>query len=146
MVILVEIVLGLLVVGLVASYLMRGRREAERAKITERRVEAYMETIRREGGNPELAAMSDGELRDLLLSSAHNLRRQDERRTYLLFGGTIVAFSAALIVATEDGLRGFGIAMLIGAMALYGINEYLARRMREPLVEKGIDLERLRVE
>lgn len=146
MVILVEIVLGLLVVGLIVSYLMRGRREAERTEITKRRVEAYMQTIRREGDNPGLADMSDDELRDLLLSSAHNLRHQDERRSFLLFGGTIVAFGAALIVATEEGLRGFGIAMLIGAMALYGINEYLARRTRGPLIERGIDVERLRVE
>lgn len=146
MVILVEVALGLLLVGFLISYLMRGRREAERTEITKRRVDAYMQTIRREADNPQLMAMSDDELRDLLLSSAHNLRQQDERRTYLLFGGTIVAFAAALIVATEEGLRGFGIALLIAAMVLYGINEYLTRRTRGPLVEKGIDVERLRVE
>jgi hypothetical protein len=29
---------------------------------------------------------------------------------------------------------------------LYGINELLGRRMREPLVARGLDAERLRVE
>jgi hypothetical protein len=28
----------------------------------------------------------------------------------------------------------------------YGINEFLGRRMREPLAARGIDVERLRVE
>jgi hypothetical protein len=146
MFILVEILAALLIVGGIVSYFLRNKRDAEREAVTERRVDAYIETIRRERKNPELSAMSDSELRDLLLSGARNLRIQAERRVYLLFGGTIAALLAAVIVATEDGMRGFGIAILIGAMALYGINEFLGRRMREPLEAKGIDVERLRVE
>jgi hypothetical protein len=146
MFILVEILAALLIIGGVVMYVLRNRRDAEREAVTERRVDAYIETIRRERTNPELSAMSDIELRDLLLSGARNLRIQAERRVYLLFGGTIAALLAAVIVATEDGMRGFGIAILIGAMALYGINEFLGRRMREPLEAKGIDVERLRVE
>jgi hypothetical protein len=105
-----------------------------------------METIRREGSNPELSAMSDTELRDLLLSSAHNLKVQRDRRLYLLFGGVVVALIGAILVATEDGYRGFGVALLVGAMVLYGINEFLGRQMIAPLERKGIDVERLRVE
>jgi hypothetical protein len=146
MLILLEIAAVLLLVGGVVSYLTRRGRDAERDAVTERRVEAYMQTIRREGSNAALMAMSDPELRDLLLSGARNLRLQGERRAYLMFGGTVLALLAAVIVATEDGLRGFGIAMLVGAMALYGINEFLGRRMREPLEARGIDIERLRVE
>jgi HAMP domain-containing protein len=146
MLILVEVVTALLLVGGVISYFMRNRRDAEREAVTERRVEAYMATIRREQKNSELGAMSDTELRDLLLSGARNLRVQAERRMYLLFGGTVAALLAAVIVATEDGLRGFGIAVLVGAMVLYGLNEFLGRRMREPLEARGIDVERLRVE
>lgn len=146
MLILLEIAAVLLLVGGVISYLTRRGRNAERDAVTERRVEAYMQTIRREGSNAALMAMSDPELRDLLLSGARNLRLQGERRAYLMFGGTVLALLAAVIVATEDGLRGFGIAMLVGAMALYGINEFLGRRMREPLEARGIDVERLRVE
>lgn len=146
MLILVEILAALLIIGGIVTYFVRNRRDSERDAVTGRRVEAYIETIRRERKNPELSAMSDTELRDLLLSGARNLRIQSERRVYLLFGGTVAALLAAVIVATEDGMRGFGIALLVGAMALYGINEFLGRRMREPLEAKGIDVERLRVE
>ena len=141
-----EFGLVLVLVGMVVSYLFRGRMVAAKQAMTERRVEAYIETIRREANNPELTAMSDSELRDLLLSSAHNLKVQRDRRLYLLFGGVVVAIIGAILVATEDGYRGFGIALLVGALVLYGINEFLGRQMIAPLLAKGIDVERLRVE
>jgi hypothetical protein len=142
----IGIVLMLALVGLGVSYLFRGRREAEREQVLGRRVEAYMQTIRREDANPELTAMTDAELRDVLLSSARNLRIQSERKWYVMLGGAIIAFLSAIMVATQDGTRGFGIAIVIGAIVLYGVNEFLGRRMREPLVARGIDVERLRVE
>ena len=141
-----EFGLILVLVGMAVSYLFRGRVVQQKQAMTERRVEAYIETIRRERSSPELVAMSDSELRDLLLSSAHNLKVQRDRRLYLLFGGVIVALIGAILVATEDGYRGFGIALLVGAMVLYGINEFLGRQMIAPLLAKGIDVERLRVE
>ncbi len=146
MLIILEIALALIIVGGVASYFTRNRRRADRGTLIERRVDAYMETIRREGTNRELVAMSDNELRDVLLSSAHNLRVQRERRMYLLFGGVLVGLIGAVLVATEDGSRGFGVALLVAAMVLYGINEFLGRQMTAPLIAKGIDVERLRVE
>lgn len=146
MIILLEIALVLALVGVVASLLLRGRKAAEREAVAGQRVEAYMKSIRREAPTPELAAMSDSELRELLMSSARNLRLQSERRWYLLIGGGFLGFLAAILVATEDGTRGFGIAMLIAAVVLYGINEYLGRRMRAPLEARGLDAERLRVE
>jgi hypothetical protein len=144
--VIIELALALILVGGVVSYLTRGRRLSDRAAITERRVEAYMETIRREGTNPALTAMSDNELRDLLLSSAHNLKVQRDRRLYLLFGGIVVGLIGAILVATEDGYRGFGVALLVAALVLYGVNEFLGRQMTAPLIDKGIDVERLRVE
>jgi len=146
MMVLLEIALVLGLVGIVASYLFRGRREAERQEVIERRVEAYMQTIRREGGSSELAKMGDVELRDLLLSGARNLRVQAERRWYILVGGGLAAVLAAITVGAEEGMRGFGIVLLVAAIVLYGLNEFLSRRMREPLVSRGIDVERLRVE
>ena len=144
--VILEFGLVLVLAGMAASYLLRGRAASAKQAMTERRVEAYIETIRRERSNPELSAMSDTELRDLLLSSAHNLRVQGERRVYLLFGGVVVAVVGAILVATEDGSRGFGVALLIGALVLYGVNEMLGRQMIAPLLAKGIDVERLRVE
>ena len=79
--IIIEIALALILVGGVVSYATRGRRVADRATLIERRVDAYIETIRREKKTPELVAMSDNELRDVLLSGAHNLRVQRERRS-----------------------------------------------------------------
>ena len=145
MVVLLEIALVLGLVGIVGSYFFRGRRDTERQDVIERRVEAYMQTIRREGGT-ELAAMGDLELRDLLLSSARTLRVQAERKWYILIGGGAAAVLAAIAIGTEEGTRGFGIVLLVAALALYGINEFMGRRMREPLVARGIDVERLRVE
>jgi len=142
----VEVGLVLILVGVALSYVFRGRRMAQQQAMTERRVDAYIETIRRERTHPDLVAMSDTELRDLLLSSAHNLKVQRDRRLYLLFGGVIVALIGAILVATEDGSRGFGIAMVVAALVLYGVNEYLGRQMIAPLIAKGIDVERLRVE
>jgi hypothetical protein len=144
--IIIEIALALILVGGVVSYATRGRRVADRATLIERRVDAYIETIRREKKTPELVAMSDNELRDVLLSGAHNLRVQRERRMYLLFGGVLVGLIGAILVATEEGTRGFGIALLVAALVLYGINEFLGRQMIGPLEAKGIDTERLRVE
>ena len=141
-----EFGLIVLLIGMVVSYFFRGRLAATKQAMTERRVEAYMETIRREGTNRELTAMSDTELRDLLTASAHNLKVQRDRRLYLLFGGVVVALIGAILVATEDGYRGFGVALLVGAVVLYGINEFLGRQMIAPLLAKGIDVERLRVE
>ena len=144
--IIIEIVLALILVGGIVHYMTRGRRITERGTLIDRRVDAYIETIRREGTNKELVAMSDNELRDLLLSSAHNLKVQRDRRMYLLFGGVLVGLIGAILVATEEGSRGFGIALLIASLVLYGMNEFLGRQMVAPLQQKGIDVERLRVE
>jgi hypothetical protein len=144
--IIIEIALALILVGGVVSYMTRGRRLANRETLIDRRVDAYIETIRREGDNKELVAMTDNELRDLLLSSAHNLKVQRDRRMYLLYGGVVVGLIGAILVATEEGSRGFGIALLVAALVLYGVNEFLGRQMVTPLEAKGIDVERLRVE
>ena len=144
--IIIEIALALILLGGVVHYVSRGRRTADRGTMVGRRVEAYMETIRREGSNRELVAMSDNELRDLLESSAHNLKVQRDRRLYLLFGGVLVGLIGAILVATEEGTRGFGIALVVAALVLYGVNEFLGRQMVAPLEQKGIDVERLRVE
>ena len=146
MLLIIEIGLALILLGVVISYSRRGRRTAERGSLIDRRVNAYIETIRREGTNHELVSMSDTELRDLLQSSAHNLKVQRDRRLYLLFGGVIVGLIGAILVATEEGTRGFGVALLVAALVVYGINEFLGRQMVAPLEAKGIDVERLRVE
>jgi uncharacterized protein YjiS (DUF1127 family) len=147
--ILLEFALLVLVIFGAATLAMRmigSRAAAERESVIERRVEAYMATIRRERTNPELAAMSDEELRDLLLSGARNLRIENDRRLMALLAGSVVGLVAAILAATQNGLQGFGVAIVVAALVLYGMNEILVRKSREPLVSRGIDVERLRVE
>ena len=45
--------------------------------------------------------------------------------------------------ALVDGNKRLG---WLSVVVLYGLNEFLGRRMREPLTARGIDVERLRVE
>jgi hypothetical protein len=145
---LLELCLVALAIGAVVLFGARGLRggTSHRDALVARRVAAYMQTIRREGRNPDLVAMSDSELEDLLLSAARNLRIETERKTYALVVAGLVTVVAAIVAATQDGLRGLGLALFAGAVVTYGLNEYLVRRIREPLARQGLDSERLRVE
>ena len=143
---LIELALVLLLVGGGWTLLSRGRRTDEREALTLRRVDAYIETIRRERSNAALVAMSESELRDLLHSGARNLRVASERKGWSLLAAGGVTLFSAIVAATQDGMRGFAIAMVVGAIVTYGLNEFLNRRMREPLELRGIDVDRLRVE
>ncbi|UJW86839.1 hypothetical protein [Devosia sp. SL43] len=143
---LIEIALVLLLVGGSWTLLSRGKRTDQRESLTMRRVDAYIETIRRERTNKDLVAMSDTELRDLLHSGARNLRVASERKGWTLLGAAAVTLFSAIGAASQDGLRGFAIAMVIGAIVTYGLNEFMSRRMREPLEQRGIDIDRLKVE
>ena len=146
MISLLEIALVLLLVGGGWTLFNRGRRTDMRESLTMRRVDAYIETIRRERTNKDLVAMSDTELRDLLHSGARNLRVATERKGWTLLGAAGVTLFSAIVAASQDGLRGFAVAMVIGAIVTYGLNEFLSRRMREPLEQRGIDVDRLTVE
>lgn len=143
---LIELGLVLLLVGVAWNTFGRRRRSDDREQITERRVEAYMTTLRREGRNPHLAAMTDTELRDVLHAASRNLRIEGERKNAVLLGVCAVALVAAIAVGSQDGTRGFLIALAVGVMVIYGLNEYLTRRMQEPLLRQGIEIERLKVE
>lgn len=143
---LLQIALVLLVVGGGWTMLTKGRITKEREALTLRRVDAYIETIRRERRNAELVAMSDRELRDLLHAGARNYRLASERRGWLVLGVAALSLFSAIAIASQDGWRGFGIAAAVGAVVAYGLNEFLTRRARAPLQRYGVDVERLTVE
>jgi len=143
---LIQIALVLLLIGGGWNILSRGKVTKAREALTLRRVDAYIETIRRERRNSELVAMSDSELRDLLHAGAHNFRQANQRRGWILLGAGAVTLFSAIVIASQDGWRGFGIAMVVGAVVTYGLNEYLVRQARAPLEKRGIDVERLIVE
>jgi len=143
---LIELALVLLLVGGGWTLLNRGRRTDERDALTMRRVDAYIETIRREASNRELAAMSDTELRDLLHSGARNLRAAEQKKGWTLLGVAGVTLVTAIIVAAQEGWAGFAVVAAVGAVVTYGLNEFLGRQMRAPLERRGIDVDRLRIE
>jgi hypothetical protein len=143
---LLAVAAALAVFGIATGLFSRKTRNAERARAIERRVNAYMASLRRESRNPEIGAMSDAELRDLLLSSMHNLRVEAERKSLVVIVASGLAVVAAIAAASQDGVRGFAIGLAIGGVAVYGLNEFLLRRMQAPLLRMGLDVERLRVE
>ncbi|ODT68925.1 MAG: hypothetical protein ABS75_18620 [Pelagibacterium sp. SCN 63-23] len=143
---LIELALVLLLLGGGWTLMSKGRHTDQREALTMRRVDAYIETIRRERRNPELAAMSDTELRDLLHSGARNLRAAEQRRGWTLLGISAASLVAATIMASMEGWVGFGVTAAVGAIVAYGTNEFLNRQMRAPLERRGIDIERLTVE
>lgn len=143
---LIELALVLLLLGGGWTLMSKGRHTDQREALTMRRVDAYIETIRRERRNPELAAMSDTELRDLLHSGARNLRAAEQRRGWTLLGISAASLVAATIMASLEGWVGFGMTAAVGAIVAYGTNEFLNRQMRAPLERRGIDIERLTVE
>ncbi|MCP8883884.1 hypothetical protein NIM87_10265 [Devosia sp. XJ19-1] len=143
---LIEIALVLLLIGGGWTMLTRGKQSDKRDALTMRRVDAYIETIRRERRSAELAAMSDTELRDLLHSGARNLKIAAQRKSWIVMGTAIATVLGASVVGSQEGWLGFGAVAAIGAIVTYGANEYLARRMRAPLERRGVDIDRLMVE
>lgn len=143
---LIQIALILLLLGGGWTMLSRSRVTKEREALTLGRVDAYIETIRRERRNQDLVAMSDSELRDLLHAGARNYRVASQRRGWMLLGVAAVTLFSAIVVASQDGWRGFTIAIVVGAIVAYGLNEFLTRKARAPLERRGIDVERLTVE
>ena len=141
-----QIALVLLLIGGGWTLLTRGKVTREREALTLRRVDAYIETIRRERSNRDLVAMSDSELRDLLHSGARNYRVASQRRGWIVLGVGAVTLLAGIAVGSQDGWRGFGISVVIGAIVAYGVNEFLLRQSRAPLERHGIEVERLTVE
>lgn len=143
---LMQIALVLLLIGGGWTMLSRGRMGKEREALTLRRVDAYIETIRRERRNADLVAMSDSELRDVLHAGAHNYRIASQRRAWTLLGVGAATLVISIALGSQDGWRGFGIAVVVGAVVAYGLNEFLTRKARAPLERRGIDVERLIVE
>ncbi len=143
---LIELALVLLLVGGGWTLMSKGRHTDQREALTMRRVDAYIETIRRERRNADLAAMSDTELRDLLHSGARNLRAAEQKKGWTLLGIGAATLVAATIMAGLEGWAGFGVTAAIGVIVAYGANEFLNRKMRAPLERRGVDIERLTVE
>lgn len=146
MILLIEIAIVLLLLGGGWTMMTHKRQSSQREALTMRRVDAYIETIRRERRSPDLAAMSDSELRDLLHSGARNLKVAEQRKGWIVLGCGAASVIAAAVAGSQEGWVSFGVVAAIGAIVTYGTNEFLSRRMRAPLEKRGIDIDRLMVE
>lgn len=143
---LIEIAIVLLLLGGGWTMLTRKGRDSKREALTMRRVDAYIETIRRERKSPELAAMTDMELRDLLHSGARNLKVAEQRRGWIVLGCGVASVLGAALAGSQEGWLAFAGVAAVGAIITYGTNEFLVRRMRAPLEKRGVDIDRLLVE
>ena len=143
---LIESAIVLLWLGGGWTMMTHKRQSSQREALTMRRVDAYIETIRRERRSPELAAMSDSELRDLLHSGALNLKAATQRRSWIVLGCGVATVLAAAVAGSQEGWLSFAVVAAIGAVVTYGTSEYLSRRMRAPLEKRGVDIDRLLVE
>ncbi|GHA17069.1 hypothetical protein GCM10007989_10340 [Devosia pacifica] len=144
--ILIQIAIVLLAIGAVLTGFQSKARNRQWDSLMRRRVDAYIDTIRRERDNPELSAMGDSELRDLLHSGALNMRAARQRRGMVITAGGAITLIAASFAGSEQGWTAFALVVALGALAVYGLNTYLARKARAPLERYGIDVERLRIE
>jgi Flp pilus assembly protein TadB len=143
---LIELALVLFLVGFGLRLWGRRGKSADRETLTMRRVDAYIETIRRERRNADLVAMSDHELRDLLDAGARNYRVAGERRLWILFGIAAATVLGVVVALINEGFWVAAAGAAVGGCALYGLNVYLERQARQPLERHGIDIDRLIVE
>jgi hypothetical protein len=113
-------------------------------KRMDERVDAYMNSMEREGVPQPLEAMAGEERRNVLVSAARQVKAESDKRFYVATIGGIITFFVALGFAIEgEGTRDFVIALAIGAAALYGINTVLYRNLKSKLSARGIDIERI---
>lgn len=108
------------------------------------RVDAYISSLEREGIPEPLEAMSGDERREVLVSTARQVKAESDKRFYVATIGGIIVFFVALAFAIEgEATRDFVITLSIGAAVIYGINTILYRNLKSRLAERGIDIERI---
>ncbi|MBU1175003.1 MAG: hypothetical protein KKH72_06330 [Alphaproteobacteria bacterium] len=140
--------LGLIVLALFAfvQLVRSGGRNGKLHEIAEERIAAYTATLRRTGANPDLAAMTDAELHDILGAAIRRLSAGQGRKLVLLVFGAIATVLVGIIFGVEDGWRAFAATLAIGGIALFGLERVLDRATRTPLESQGLDIERLRLD
>jgi hypothetical protein len=140
--------IGFIVLAIVAIVLFArsGKNSARIEEIGNERIKAYMTTLKRTGGNPELAAMTDDELRDILAAAMRRLATGQSRKLLLLVLGAIATLLAGIVFGIEEGWRAFAATIAVGGIALYGLERVMDRMTRAPIEAQGLDVERLRLD
>lgn len=113
-------------------------------KRMDERVDAYLQSMEREGVPAALEPMASEERRHVLATAARQVKAESDKRFYVATIGGIVTFFVALGFGIEgEATRDFLIALVIGAAVLYGVNTVLYRNLRSRLAARGIDIERI---
>lgn len=147
LIVLVYAALVMAAIAVLGNLFLRKWNDKRRDSRIEERVSAYAAMLEREEVPVPLQTLSDAELRSDLRNAARRVQAESDKRFYIAVLGGIVAFFVALGFAIEgEGTRDFVITLLVAGIALYGINVFLARRFRARYAEKGIDVDRLRVD
>ncbi len=140
--------IGFIVLAIIAivSLARSGQNATRLHDIGEERIAAYMTTLRRTGTNPTLAEMTDTELSDILRAAMRRLAAGQSRKLTLLVLGAIATLLAGVVFGVEEGWRAFAATLVIGGIALYGLERVLDRTTRAPIEAQGLDIERLRLD
>ena len=140
--------IGFIILAIVAivQFARAGRNATKLHEIAEERIAAYVATLRRTGDNPDLAAMTDAELHDILGAAMRRLAAGRSRKFLLLVLGAVAVMITSIVFGVEDGWRGFAATVAVGGLALYGLERVLDRATRAPLEDQGLDIERLRLD
>lgn len=144
MIILLYAALVLAAITVIGNLMLHKWNATRLEKRMDERVDAYMNSMEREGVPPPLESMAGEERRNVLVSAARQVKAESDKRFYVATIGGIITFFVALGFAIEgEGTRDFVIALAIGAAALYGINTVLYRNLKSKLSARGIDIERI---
>lgn len=144
MIILLYAALVLAAITVIGNLMLHKWNAARWDRRMEERVDAYLNSMGREGIPDPLEPMAGDERHHVLVSAARQVKAESDKRFYVATIGGIITFFVALGFAIEgEGTRDFVIALAIGCAALYGINTVLYRNLRSKLAARGIDIERI---
>ncbi|WP_404402785.1 hypothetical protein [Pelagibacterium halotolerans] len=147
MIILLYAALALAAVTVIGNLMLAKWNAERREKRIAARVDAYLQSLEREGMPEPLEPMSAAERRDTLMNAGHRVRAESDKRFYIVTIGAILAFFVGLGFAIEGaGTRDFVITLAVAGVALYGVQTFLYRTFRAKMAAQGIDIERLKTE
>lgn len=138
-----------LIIGLaIAAIVLFSRRKTvtSRSDQMSQRVSAYAQTVRRTGEPADLNAMSDLELNDVLTASARRLHVLTQRKFTMLIVGAAAVVIVSVFLAQGQGPATFLIGAIIGSIVLYGLERAVDRQIRKPLIDQGIEPNRLLID
>lgn len=142
-----------LIVVVIASFAASssGAEEAQKREefntLTQSRVDAYADYLKRTGANSEISAMTEKELRDFIQHNIRECMTERKGKAFLIgliiFGGIVGGFIMSLVRASFEPLVAFGtLTVILVLVASYFMNKAINTKYSK----RGLDAERLRIE